>query len=566
MYKKNLILIVLLCQLSGLWAQIVIPVKAGAGDATSVLQAAIEEARKYNGKPVEIRLEQGDYHLYRTSALKQVYYVSNTASAVENPDPTKHIGLWLKNLKNVTLNGGGARLITHGEMTAFVIDGCEHIRLCHFSLQAADPSVVEMTVTDTTAYTATFRIHPDAKYVIEANELRWSGEGWSFKGGIAQTFDRVTNVTNRCGLPTDHRISITEAGEHTIRVEYNRSTGVRPGEVFQIRDAIRDEVCGFIHKSKGVTLEHLNLYFLGNFGIVGQYSENLTYNHLRCEPEYGSGRTCAGFADFLQISGCKGQVRILNSRFEGAQDDPINIHGTHLKVVEQLSDERIRVRFMHHQSYGFDAFFKGDKIGLVQVNSLICLQTARVKKVERIDDYDLLLTLDRPVAPRVKQESLVVENLTWTPEVCIENNYFARIPTRGILVTTRGRVVIRNNVFFRTPMSGIYISDDARSWYESGAVRDVLICDNDFIECGSPVIGIAPENDQPQGAVHRNVRILANRFTLSAKEAIYARWTDGIEIRDNYFVYREKLEPEAFIRLENCVNIQTGPNRTGTRD
>ena len=53
------------------------------------------------------------------------------------------------------------------------------------------------------------------------------------------------------------------------------------------------------------------------------------------EPEAGSGRTCAGFADFVQMSGCKGRILIENSYFSGAQDDPINIHGTHLAVKER---------------------------------------------------------------------------------------------------------------------------------------------------------------------------------------------------------------------------------------
>ena len=98
---------------------------------------------------------------------------------------------------------------------------------------------------------------------------------------------------------------------------------------------------------------------MGNFGIVGQYSENLTYEKLYCAPEWGSGRTCAGFADFVQMSGCKGKIRILDSYFEGAHDDPINIHGTHLKVMEYVSDRQVKVRFMHGQSYGFEAFIKG---------------------------------------------------------------------------------------------------------------------------------------------------------------------------------------------------------------
>lgn len=84
---------------------------------------------------------------------------------------------------------------------------------------------------------------------------------------------------------------------------------------------------------------------------------------------------------------------------------------------------------------------------LVQVNSLRKLQSAWVKQVKRLDNYEILLTLDRPVDEQVKQQPVVVENVTWTPEVLIRNNYFSRIPTRGILVTTRRKVVIEKNIF-----------------------------------------------------------------------------------------------------------------------
>ena len=97
-----------------------------------------------------------------------------------------------------------------------------------------------------------------------------------------------------------------------------------------------------------------------------------------------------------------------------------------------------------------------------------------MKAVERIDDYEILLTLDRAVNDNVKAaEHVSVENVTWTPEVEIRNNYFSRIPTRGILVTTRRKVVIEDNVFYRIPMSRGTGSDDARGWYGSGPVRDV---------------------------------------------------------------------------------------------
>ena len=338
----------------------VIRVSATQGDATPRIQAAIEKARQYRGKPVVIRLEQGNYHLFRTSCSKQVYYISNTASEEENPDPTKHIGLWIRGIRNLTIEGDGARLVTHGEMTSFVIDSSENIILRNFTLTAADPSVPEMTVVDAGENYLTARIHPDSPYEIREGKFTWLGEGWNFTGGIAQVFEPWRNVTWRCNSPMSDVVKAIELEKGLVRFNYNKRPEGRVGQVFQMRDAIRDEVCGLILKSKQVTLEDLNIHFLGNFGIVGQYSENLTYNRLNCTPEWGHGRTCAGFADFVQMSGCRGKVSILDSRFEGAQDDPINIHGTHLKVMDYPASNQVRVRFMHNQSFGFEAFFKGD--------------------------------------------------------------------------------------------------------------------------------------------------------------------------------------------------------------
>lgn len=556
MYKIITSFLFQLCVLSALSAQETIYVKAQSGDATPRLQTAIEQARRLKGKKVVIQLEQGDYHLYRKSSSKQVYFISNTASKEENPDPTKHIGFWIKDMKNLVIDGGGAHLITHGEMTSFVIDQSENITLRNFTLKAADPSVTEMEVIDTMTCTATFKIHPNDRYEIVDKQIKWLGTEWSFTGGIAQTFDLYTNITNRCNLPTDHAISLTDIGNHQIHVIYDREKTLYPGEIFQMRDAIRDEACGFIHLSKNIALEHLNLHFLGNFGIVDQYSENLTYKYLNFEPEYGSNRTCAGFADFVQMSGCKGKIRIIHSRFEGAQDDPVNIHGTHLKVIAYEPGNKISVRFMHPQSYGFKAFFPGDEIEFTDAHSLQCLHKASIRKVERINDYDCKLTLDSSIPSALQQQEVVVENITWTPEVEIRHNYFARTPTRGILVTTRRKVVIENNVFYRTPMSAIAVSDDARSWYESGPVHDLTIRNNHFIECGSPVISIAPENDYPNGTVHKGIRIEKNRFTLKDKLAIYARWTDNIRISGNYFEGVSPISTKESVLLEHCTNVE----------
>lgn len=547
-----------LCILSVLTVtgQNVIKVSPQSGDMTKNIQAAIDKARDYNGKAVVIELQNADYHIYRESSSQQLYYASNSASKEENPDQTKHIGLWLKKLKNVTIDGKGAKIITHGEMSSFIIDQCDHITLRNFTVTAADPTVPELTVTEVGERHLTVRIHPQSQYVVKEGKFSFVGNNWSLSEGIAQSYNRERDITWRGWSPLPGLQKAIELEPHLLRFVYDTPPQAKLGMVFQMRDAIRDQICGLIQYSKNVTLEGIHFAFLGNFGVVGQMSENLTYRNLTFEPEVGSGRTCAGFADFIQMSGCKGKITIEDSRFSGAHDDPINIHGTHLAVTEFLSPDRFVVKYMHHQTYGFQSFLPGNDVEFVNPHSLMPIAAAKVKKAEMKNEFEIIITLSKPVSQQVREmKELVVENVTYTPEVVIRNNYFSRIPTRGVLVSTRRKILIENNTFFRMQMSGILIADDARSWFESGMVRDVTIRNNYFMECGTPVILISPENDQQEGYVHRNICIANNRFQLLGGDAIFAKSVDGLQIKDNLFMVPESLKMEELVKTKDCREV-----------
>lgn len=526
------------------------------GDMTKKIQAAIEQARSYNGKAVVIKLQNADYNLHRESSSQILYHISNTASEKENPDQTKHIGLWLKDLKNVTIDGQGARFVTHGEMSSFVIDQCENITLRDFTVTASDPTVPELTVTEVGENFMTVRIHPQSRYTVKDGHFAFVGDNWELSGGIAQSYDKEKDITWRSWSPLSGLRKAIELDTNLLRFVYDTPPQAKQGTVFQMRDGIRDQACGLIQYSKNVTLEGVHLAFLGNFGIVGQMTENITYRNLTFEPEAGSGRTCAGFADFVQMSGCKGKITIENSRFLGAHDDPINIHGTHLAVTGYPAPNQVSVKYMHPQTYGFQSFLPGNQIEFIDAHSLMSLAPAKVKKAEMKNEREILITLDRNIPQTIRdKKELVVENVTYTPEVLIHNNYFARIPTRGILVSTRRKVLIENNTFFRMQMSGILIADDARSWFESGMVRDVTIRNNNFMECGGPVILISPENDRNEGYVHRNIAITNNRFQLTGTNAISAKSVDGLKITDNLFLSPTPAEISNLIKTQDCENV-----------
>lgn len=210
---------------------------------------------------------------------------------------------------------------------------------------------------------------------------------------------------------------------------------------------------------------------------------------------------------------------------------------------------------MHPQTYGFEAFFKGDEVELVNAETLRAVWSGKIASARMANPREMIVTLNKSVPEAVRSLSnVVMENITWTPEVLISGNRFSRVPTRGILLSTRRKSVIENNVFYGMQMSAILVADDAMSWYESGPVHDLVIRRNTFLQCGGPVICIAPEYQKYDGPVHRNIRIEDNVFESDNPNvpAIYARGVDGLTVRNNSF---EKMQGQG-----NKVQISDSQN------
>lgn len=544
----------------------VIEVPCVTGDANQSIRDALALAAKEKGKSVTIKLQPAVYHFSRDEADKSLYFISNTTSEKEDADPTKHIALLLKGLKNITIDGQGATLMMTGEMTSFVIDECENITLKNLNIDYLEPTQTEMTIVKTLGKHIVAKVHPTSNYQIRDKALFWTGDGWSFSGGIAQAYCAKEDITWRTASPMTGLKRAVEIEADLLLLSYDKEPALKQGLTYQMRDGIRDEVCGFIHRSEAVNLEAVNFYFLGNFGVVCQYSTDISVLNSNFEPEVGSGRTNAGFADFIQVSGCKGLFEVKHCRFVGAHDDPINVHGTHLKIMEVVDEKTLKLRFMHHQSYGFDVFFKMDIVEFINENTLLSEAKNRVSKVEKLSDREILLHLEKKIPEQIRQsDKYVIENSTWTPDVCIENNYFSRIPTRGLLLSTRGKVEIRNNTFNKTKMSAILIANDARSWYESGMVKDVTISGNKFIQCGEPVILIHPENNENNGAVHEHIRITKNQFIMKKGVAVQAKSVKGLTIDHNTFFLNKELDEENCILTTQSINTVVRDNKSIVR-
>jgi len=505
-------------------------------------------------EPVIVNFAQGNYDFYPDNAYKEKYQISNTTGVYNN---TQSVGILFKEADHFKLSGEGATIIYHDKMIEMCIDSCENIIVSGLCFDYERPTISEYKVTDAGEDFVEMQVHRDSKYRVENGKIIWYGEGWIYNTTLlGQELDLKTNIVKRMRDPLAG-MTFEETKPFVIRGKGKHR--MKPGRVYQLRETYRDCAAVFTRRSKNVTWENINFYYLHGMGLVSQFSENITYNNVSIAPEKSSGRTTAAWADCIHISGCKGKIVVKDCNFSGAHDDAINIHGTHLRVVERISDKQVKVRFMHRQTCGFMAFNPGDDIEFIDWESLKSLGSNKVKTSKMLNRRELMLTLEEPIPCGVELKD-VIENVTWTPEVEVSGCTVSRIPTRGFLFTTRRKVVVENNTFLSTYMSAILLAHDAKSWYESGYVRDLTIRNNKFISCGEPVILIRPETTISDGAVHHNIKIENNEFILRNQLIVGAKSAKNLIITGNTIFADRKLSDEAAIKTNDCTDVKVGEN------
>ncbi len=517
---------------------------------------------------VKLVFEKGRYDIWPESSPKREYFISNTSTERECPSKIKTIALLFENFKDIVIEGNGALFMIHGKMINFAFDHCENIKIQNISFDYERPTMSELTFDEVTDRMIIAIINPSSTYAVIDNKLKFYGEGWTMKHDHTILIDPELFAFYYSKFSPLRKSKATELAPFKIKFEgdYSRFK-FKKGQVLTVRDPIRDQVGAFIAYSKNVVLQNVQMHYMHGMGIINQFNENVTLDKVIVKPRKETGRKIAAFADCFHFSGCKGQIIIENCETGGGHDDPVNVHGTHLKITKRVSEDKINVRFMHGQTYGLDAFFRGDTLDFVHAKSLQIYGTAQVKEVKKINDRDLQLTLTNTI-PKGFKEGDVVENVTWTPSVIIRNNYFSGTNTRGVLLTTRKKAVIENNTFFRTGMHAILIANDASSWYESGSVRDVTIRGNRFVDCAynqvpnNYIINIWPENHKmiPDYYVHKNITIENNIFETFDTPILRAKSTSGLIFRNNKIVHTDTFTNEKggkpSFNFVQCKNVE----------
>ncbi|MDT3766658.1 right-handed parallel beta-helix repeat-containing protein [Gleimia hominis] len=562
-------------------------------DAAEPVKAAIAKAKTMAEKGVSVRIvfPAGRYDIYPDKAPQRTLYVSNTVGA-DASYKEKRIGMLLEDTKNITVDGQGSEIIFHGKMTTFAAINSENVSFKNFQVDFEVPSAIDLTVeaVDPDAGIATVYVPEEYKYRVKGSDVEWFSDKspytheayWTERNALpyVQRYDTKSGLTVRGDVWNNpifkHVAGVKDLGNNRLEFSYTQMESELKnarGISYQMRQTVRDHPGVFLWKDKNVRLDTIDFRFLHGFGVVGQSTDTVQMNNLHFGVGVGTGRSTAGYADFIQMSGCKGAVEVTNSTFSNPHDDPINIHGTFQQVVERISDRKVRVRYMHNETAGFPSFFVGDQVEFMTQGNMIPVRDS-VRTVVAVDGpdgqggnlgqgsgslTDTILTFDKPIPQEIAVNEHVVENITYTPNVTIKNNVFKETPTRGILVTTRGKVLIEDNLFDGMGMAGIYISNDAQGWYESGPTRDVTIRANTFQRSGAQAILVEPTNPtvSSEDTVHKNMAIEDNTFYVSDQRVLDAKSVSNLRFVSNR-VYRQTVSDGVQIDGGQAVEVPVG--------
>ena len=504
-------------------------------------------------KPALIRFLPGTHEFAPERALRRPWFISNSCDAPTVPKP---MGILIEDSKHLHLEGAGdsgdrrSLLLMGGRMIEFVHSHSEDIAWQGLAFDLKRPTVSEFRVEDSAPGYSVIRIAEGSSHAFKDGKFTWTGD----IGSGAVMTQQAVPAEGRCwrlGLnwdPFTMAQSVTDLGEGRFRLDFKDGYRLQTGHQFQFRHIFRDSVGAFNERCKDLSFRDCTFHALTNMGIVSQFTENLAFQHVDFVPPPGTLRTCPCWADALHFSGCKGKIAVEDCRFSGLQDDPINVHGTHLRIIGKTADNQFHLRFMQPQTYGFAAFMPGDEVAVMSHKNLRELPNNPRRKVVAIaakpDDSsgkDWLLTLDGPVPEFGAND--VIDNLSWYPDLVARNNHIDMASCRGFLITTRGKALVEGNTFHRCAMPGILVEDDARGWFESGPIRDLTIRGNRFIGCD---LKVDPQTSNPELPVHENIRILDNEFDGGSISVMGAH---GLSLRGNRFAGKEAIE------LKHCTDV-----------
>lgn len=526
-------------------------------DATPVVREVLEQL-KGPGKHT-LELPTGTFHFYPDKAFGKYHCITN------HDNGFKVFAFPIIGFKDLTIKGNNTELIFHGRIIPFLIEASSNIRIEGVSIDWEVPFFAQGRIIASNAAEKHVDVLFDGfsplKY--ENNSLIIRGEDWQqpFLGDHIywdSVSPRIAYKTTKYHIPSRLRRQIR--AEHLPHSAYGHDSAYRIHAPFPnvppkgLRVTYKgmtgeNRLCPAFHLigAKDVVLERVNVYHAGGMGLIAEKSENISLNtfHVRLRP--GTQRLVSTTADATHFCNCKGEIRVEHCIFENMLDDALNIHGTYTKVTDRIDSVTLGASLVNFQQFGYVFAQVGDRVLIVQPESLLPAFEAKVRSVKAINEKYIVLTFDRPLPPEI-QNGYGLDNLTWSASLVFRNNVVRNNRARSLLLSSSQKMLVENNTF-SSQMSAILVEGDLDYWYESGSVSHLTIRNNLFLDCmyggdKGAVIWINPHVKRIKNRYYeKNIRIENNLFRHFDRNIFLGYNIDGLVLRNNRIEPSNTFDP-----------------------
>lgn len=541
-------------------------------DMTPFVYALLEEETGEDS--LKLIFPKGVYHFRPELAAAKYHCVTN------HDNGFRHFAFPLTDRRHVEIDGGGSEFIFHGKIIPFLIEHSHGITLRNFTVDWQVPFTLEGRIVTADSIGVVLEIPDEFGHAIENGKLIMRGEDWEERMlGENIVFDPATMAvayrSDDYYIPKpdnfDVRATRIAPGRIALRTRFVRATPP-VGTILTFKGVFtRNRHSPAIHAiaSSDFRIEDVTIHHCGGMGLIAEKSENIEVRRMRVVLRPGTPRMITTTADATHFCNCRGKVLVEDCLFENMLDDATNVHGTYVRVVAITAPDQVVARINHPQQAGYDFAEAGDEIDVIDGESLLTRHTLRVEEAERINEHYIRLRFTAPVGNTLSPGD-GLENMSWYPELIFRNNIVRNNRARSILVSTPRRVLIEGNTF-SSMMAAILFEGDMDHWYESGAVRDVTIRNNRFLDgtyggADFPTVFINPHQKKrvPGHPYERNIVIEGNFFRTFNEQLLRATSVGGLVFRNNTIELSKKYAPYndlPTIDIRDCEDVVVEGNR-----
>ena len=533
-----------------------------------------------NPENTVFRFEKGIYRFHHGSAARRQYAMTSCVPGIRSPL------LMLSGMKNVVIDGGGAKFLFYGYVMPFVIEDCCGITLKNFTVDWEKPTGAEGVVTAKSTDYIDVKID---RHLFPCKVQNFSlffdigdGQESEITYGRHVAYDSQTNtVTQNCADRIRFR-GAEQVSEDVFRLyvaEVMRDD-IPPyvGNTIVLNHSKCSEAGIFAENCENTVCEDITMHSADGIGMLFQFCRGISAKRIDFVPNIAAGRRviCACDGGF-HIACCSGDVLIEDCRFHGLQNDPVEIHGIYASVKKQTAPDTLLCEFLHPNSTNYKYWAKpGQTVTFMTRKNMKTAAEAAVKSYRLVADSLFELVLEAPLPDiNIKNEAILADNYDNSPSVTVRNKHFGACRARGLLLVTPKPVVIEDNIF-ESGGAAIMLSNDTSFWYNSGCCTDVTVRNNVFSDAcflstfqfSYAVITVRPDILRPSADIpfNRGIVIENNLFMSSDTPILYAFATEGLVFRHNRIFRTDRVPTKYFgkslFTLKYCRNALISDNPT----